>query len=497
MLLQIPLPSFSPAQPEIFLAISIFAMTLIGLFSGRKAFQITYGMSLGVIVIALLLTLKMAWTLGFTSSARITFNSLFICDIFSAYMKIFLLCGVGLILTMTRSSLIQSELALFEYPILILTSTLGMMLMISANDLLSLFIALELMSLSLYILIALKRRDLQASEASLKYFILGALATGIFLYGASWVYGYAGTTHFEVLERFLFAHHTEKMPFLLIGLPLIIAGIVFKISAAPFHMWAPDVYQGTPTPVLAFLVTAPKFAAFALLLRLLTGPFSTLMTPHGSNIFKVLAITSMFIGAFATLTQQSIRRFIAYSSIGQVGFALIGTVLANELGYRSTLLFLVFYFITMIGFMGCLVHLSRRGYGLNTLSDLNGLGRHHPVVSFCLGFFIFSLAGIPPMPGFLPKLWMIQAAVQNGQYVLSVIAVLYSVIAAAYYLLFIKAIFIDKPAHENSTMASLKTTGIESLIVTYALIAILLGLMLHPNPLVMWTSYVVSSLMFF
>ncbi|MES2607575.1 MAG: NADH-quinone oxidoreductase subunit N [Pseudomonadota bacterium] len=494
MLWQIPLPSFTPAVPEIFLAIAILIITLIGLFSGRHAFNATYGTSLGAIVITLLLTLKLAFNQ--TEVSYITFSGLFISDIFSVYAKIFLLSGVGLILIMIRSSLLQTGLALFEYPILILTSTLGMMLMISANDLLSVFTALELMSLSLYILIALKRRDLAASEASLKYFILGALATGIFLYGASWVYGYAGTTNFDVLERFLSAHSAEKFPYLLVGLTLIIVGIAFKISAAPFHMWAPDVYQGTPTPVLSFLVTMPKFAAFALMLRLITGPFNTLMH-HGSKIFMCLAITSMFIGAFAALTQQPIRRFIAYSSIGQVGFALIGIILASEPGYRSTLLFLVFYLITMIGFMGCLVHLSRRGHELNTLSDLNGLGRHHPIVSFCLGFFIFSLAGIPPMPGFLPKLWMIQTAVQHEHYILSVIAVLYSVIAAAYYLLLIKAIFIDTPADDNSTVAVLKTSGSESLIVAYGLIALLLGLMFYPNPLITWTSHVAAALMFF
>ena len=495
MLLQVPFPSFTPAGPEIFLAISILLLTLIGLFTGRHSFRATYGASIGVIGIALLLTVKMAFILGQTSTARITFSGLFVSDIFSVYAKIFLLSGTGLILLMVRSSLIQTELSFFEYPILILTSTLGMMLMISANDLLSVFVALELMSLSLYILIALKRRSLQASEASLKYFILGALATGIFLYGASWVYGYTGTTDFEVLERFLRTHNLEAMPYLLIGLTLIIAGIAFKISAAPFHMWAPDVYQGTPTPVLAFLVTVPKFTVFALLLRLLTGPFNTLMT-YGSKVFALLAVTSMFIGAFAALTQTSIRRFIAYSSIGQVGFGLVGILLANEQGYRSTLLFIVFYLITMIGFMGCLVHLSRRGYELNTLSDLNGLGRHHPVVSFCLGFFIFSLAGIPPMPGFLPKLWMIQAAVQQEQYALSAIAVVYSVIAAAYYLLLVKAIFIDKAAPTNSTVASLKTSGSANLMVTYGLIILLLWLMIYPNPLMTWTSYVSTSLIF-
>jgi len=496
MLWQVPLPSFTPAQPEIFLAISILLLTLLGLFSGRHAFRATYGASLGVIAITFLLVMKMAFVLGQTGVARVTFNGLFISDLFSTYVKIFLTSGVGLILVIVRSSLKQTELALFEYPILILTSTLGMLLMISANDLLSVFVALELMSLSLYILIALKRRDLASSEASLKYFILGALATGIFLYGASWVYGYAGTTNFEVLERFLFAHNAEKMPYLLVGLTLIIAGIAFKISAAPFHMWAPDVYQGTPTPVLTFLVTMPKLAAFALILRLLTGPFSTTMQ-HGSKIFIFLAIASMCIGAFSALTQQSIKRFIAYSSIGQVGFALIGLSLANEPGYKATLLFIIFYVITMLGFMGCLVHLSRRGHELNTLSDLNGLGRHHPIVSFCLGFLIFSLAGIPPMPGFLPKLWLLQTAIQYDHYALSVIAVLYSVIAAAYYLMLIKAIFIDNPTQSNSAVASLKTSDSASLIVTYGLIALLIGLMIHPNPLITWTSRVAASLMFF
>jgi NADH-quinone oxidoreductase subunit N len=205
----------------------------------------------------------------------------------------------------------------------------------------------------------------------------------------------------------------------------------------------------------------------------------------------------MFVGGFAALTQQSLRRFIAYSSIGQVGFALIGFVLANEPGYRSSLLFLVFYITTMIGFMGCLVHLSKRGYELKTLSDLNGLALHHPFVSFCLGFFIFSLAGIPPLPGFLPKLWIIQTSVQQEYYVLSILAVMYSVIAAAYYLLLIKSIFIDKPASNNGGVATLKTSGYESLIVTYGIVVFLLGLMIYPNALMRWTSKVAASLTFF
>lgn len=496
MLWQIPLPSFIPAQSEIFLSIWILCLTLVGLFSGRHAFKATYIGSLIGIVITFLLTLKVGFLLNQSTAPRITFNGLFISDLFSIYMKVFTLVGTGLVLSMIRSSLVQTELAFFEHPILILTSTLGMMLMISANDLLSLFVAIELMSLSLYILIALKRKDLQASEASLKYFILSALATGIFLYGASWVYGYSGTTNYEVLERFLAAHTTEKMPYLVIGFMLIITGLAFKISAAPFHMWAPDVYQGTPTPVLSFLITLPKFAAFAVILRIIAVPLGHLM-PHVSMIFLVLSIASMAIGAFAALTQHSIRRFIAYSSIGQIGFALIGAYLANEEGYRTTLLFLVYYMATMIGLMGCLVHLSRRGHPLNTLTDLNGLGRHHPIVAFCFGFFIFSLMGIPPMPGFLPKLMMIQAIVHQGHYILAVIAVLYSVIAAAYYLLFIKAIFIDKPLNENTNIASLQTSGTESLIVTYGLIIILLGLIFYPNPLITWTSYVSASLLYF
>ncbi|MDP3372358.1 MAG: NADH-quinone oxidoreductase subunit N [Candidatus Paracaedibacteraceae bacterium] len=493
---QIHLPSFVSAQAEIFLAIWILCLTLVGLFAGRHAFRATYIGSIIGIVITFLLTLKVSFLLNHTTMARVTFNGLFISDVFSIYAKIFVISGVGLILAMIRSSLIQTELAFFEYPILTLTSTLAMLLMISANDLLSLFVALELMSLSLYILIALKRKDLKASEASLKYFILSALATGIFLYGASWIYGYSGTTNYEVLERFLSAHTTERMPYLIMGFMLVISGIAFKVSAAPFHMWAPDVYQGTPTPVLSFLSTVPKFVAFIIVLRLITGPFHHLM-PHASIIFLILSVGSMLIGAFAALTQQSIKRFIAYSSIGQIGFALIGVYLAVGEGYHVTLLFLVYYLITMIGFMACLVHLSRRGHALSTLADLNGLGKHHPIISFCLGFFVFSLMGIPPMPGFLPKLMIIQATVHQGHYALSIVAVLYSVIAAAYYLLFIKAIFIDQPLNEHTDIASLKTSGAESLIVAYGLVATLLSLIFYPNPLIAWTSYVAASLLYF
>ncbi len=490
MLWQIPLPSFTPALPEIFLALSILALTLVGLFSGRHAFKVTYILSLIVIGITLALIVVQP------NTPRITFSGLFISDAFSIYAKIFITSTVGLILVMVKSSLVQNELALFEYPILVLTSTLGMMLMVSANDLISVFMAIELLSLSLYILIALKRKSVEASEASLKYFILGALATGILLYGISWIYGFSGTTNFEILARFLHNHELQNIVFLVIGLTLILVGIAFKISAAPFHMWAPDVYHGTPIPIMVFLVSVPKFAAFMVVIRLLTDPFSTLMV-HWSNVIMVLSISSMIIGAFAALTQQSIKRFIAYSSIGQVGFALIGIMLSNEMGYRATLMFLVFYLITIVGFMGGLVHLSRRGHAIHTLADLNGLGRHHPIISFCLGFFIFSLAGIPPLPGFLPKLMMIQSTIQHNYYGISIVAVLYSVIAAAYYLMLIKAIFIDKPARADSAAAMLKTHDNESLIVTYSLLILLLGLMIFPNPLLSWTSRVTTSLTFF
>jgi NADH-quinone oxidoreductase subunit N len=482
--------SLHALYPELYMGIMIMLMTVSGLFL-KNAFRVIYAACLITVITTLIFVLVQPHTF------QVALNGFWVKDLFSFYIKIFILLAVIFIIIMTKSSVIHEELAYFEYPIILLCSTLGMMMMISSNDFISLFMATELMSLSLYILIPLKKRNSASSEAGLKYFILGSLSTAIMLYGISWIYGFTGTTNFELIQRFLSTHGdtlVAQKGYLLVGVVCVIISFAFKVSAAPFHLWAPDVYQGTPTPIMTYLITVPKFAVFGVLLRLFSQPFHALSVSY-SKIFTVISVASMLVGAYAALTQTSVRRFIAFSSIGQIGFSLLGLAIANEAGYRSTLSFMVFYMFSMIGLMGVFTHLSRRGYSFETLSDLNGLGRYHPGIAFTLGFFIFSLAGIPPLPGFLPKLLMIQSAIQNEFYIFSLIAVMYSVIAAAYYLLFIKAIFLDKSANTTS-LVTLRTHETTSLILTYILVIALTAFLVFPSGFLNWTSHVVSSLVF-
>jgi NADH-quinone oxidoreductase subunit N len=399
-------------------------------------------------------------------------------------------------MSVCKRSIETFQLNQFELPILLLSCVLGMMLMCSANDFLTVFMAIELMSLSLYVILALKRKNLESSEASLKYFILGALASGLMLYGISWIYGFAGSTDFTTLERFLSGKTTENYFYILFGFALLLSGLSFKVAAAPFHNWAPDVYQGIPLPILTFLATVPKFSMFALLLRLLTGPFNALHTKWWF-LLAVVAVASMLVGGIATLTQRSIKRFVAYSAIGQIGFAMMGLSLASEHGYTNTLLFLVYYMIAAVGFLAILMALSHdKKFQIQRIEDFAGLGKNHPILATCLGFFVLSMAGIPPFAGFMPKLLLLQTTVSHEHYTLAFIGVMYSVLAAAYYLFLIKAMFIDTPTDSRlKVITAIKIDRTEmSLIIL--LVLVLLAITIAPNPLVKWISHVISFLVY-
>ncbi|NBT85131.1 MAG: NADH-quinone oxidoreductase subunit N [Alphaproteobacteria bacterium] len=484
------IPVLMPAVPEIFLMVVAFALLIGSLVKSKNVFRWSFLIAkVSLLIAAILLWMQ-------PSVLQITFNGLFINDDFTIAIKLLLILGGIVVLILTSHSQPTEGLQVSEYPILILLAILGMMFMISAADLLSMFMGIELQSLSIYILVAMRRKNSGSSEAALKYFILGALSTGILLYGCSLIYGFTGTTNFDVLDRFFKNISKFDIHFIgpCIGLILIISALAFKISAAPFHMWAPDVYQGAPTAITAFLATVPKVAAFALLMRVLIHPFGGL-SPIWYSVIAILAIISMLWGAIAALTQKNIKRFIAYSSIGHIGFALIGITLANESGLKASLIYLIFYMLMTIGLFGGLLYLEQKGKDIYSLSDLNGLGREYPFIAFLLGFILFSMAGIPPLPGLLPKLLVLRVAVNHNSYALSIFAVIYSVIAAAYYLIIIKAIFLDKPVGlELRSVTGSRKNNLPVTLVLTGIVAILIGLLIFPDAILKWAGKASTAL---
>jgi NADH-quinone oxidoreductase subunit N len=362
-------------------------------------------------------------------------------DAFSKFTKLLVIAGAALGVLLALDWNVKEGLAKFEYPILLLFSTVGMMIMLSANDLMALYIGLELLSLSLYVVAAFDRDNARSSEAGLKYFVLGALASGLLLYGSSLVYGFAGSTNFDRIADAVGA--TEGAPFgLVIGLVFVLAALAFKISAVPFHMWTPDVYEGAPTPVTAFFATAPKVAAIGLLTRVATGPFGDIAA-QWQQVIILCSLGSMILGALAAIGQKNIKRLMAYSSIGHVGYALIGLAVGTELGVRALLVYMAIYVFTNVGAFAVLAAMRRQGRALEGVDDLAGLGRTDPAMALAMTVFMFSMAGIPPLAGFFGKYFVIGAAIQGGYITLAVVAVLTSAVSAYYYLRVIKVMWFD------------------------------------------------------
>ena len=360
-------------------------------------------------------------------------------------MKIVVLGASSLALVLSLDYLRHAKAERFEYPLLMLFATLGMMMMISANNLLSLYIGLELQSLSLYVLAAIRRDTMRSSEAGLKYFVLGALSSGMLLYGITMVYGFAGTTEFEKLARVLITAEGVTPEFgIIIGLVFVAAGLAFKVSAVPFHMWTPDVYEGAPTPVTAFFAAAPKLAAIALLLRVMIGPFGPL-ADQWQQIFIVVSAGSMILGAFAAINQTNLKRLLAYSSIGHVGYALVGLAAGGVGGVRSVIVYMTIYVVMTVGTWACVLCMRQHDRMVENIDDLSGLSRTHPMLALAMGIFMFSMAGIPPLAGFFAKLYVFLAAVEAQLYTLAIIGVLSSVVAAYYYLRIVKLMYFDEP----------------------------------------------------
>jgi NADH-quinone oxidoreductase subunit N len=431
------LESWTLARPELFLAAVTSLLLIYGVVRGEAATQfVSIATSVALVVTAVLL---------FAPYREGTaFASLFIVDRLTATMKALVLVGSAIAILMSRAYFEQVKAWRFEYPILVALATLGMLLMISANDLMALYVGLELQSLALYVIAAFQRDSVRSTEAGVKYFVLGSVASGMLLFGASLIYGFCGGTAFVEISKALLDGRAGEIG-AVIGLVFVVAGLAFKVSAVPFHMWTPDVYEGAPTPVTALFSVAPKIAAVSLMVSVLMGPFKPLFA-QWQQIIVVASVLSMALGAFAALRQQNIKRLMAYSSIGNVGYILLGLASGSEKGIQSVVFYLAIYLVMSLGVFATILLMKRRGVMLESIPDLAGLARSQPMMALAMLLFMFSLAGIPPLAGFWGKLYIFIAAVEAKLYVPAVLGVLASVVASYYYLRIVKVMYFDEPA---------------------------------------------------
>jgi NADH-quinone oxidoreductase subunit N len=429
------MPALGPALPELILAVGVLALILFGALKGEKSYAAVTMGSVVLIGIALVAVITLP------SGRMVTFNGSFVVDDFARFMKVLALIASGAAIIMSMDYLRRQGLTRFEYPILIVLATIGMMMMISANDLIALYLGLELQSLSLYVIASIHRDDARSSEAGLKYFVLGALSSGMLLYGASLIYGFTGTISFQGIAAIL---QGKAGIGAILGLVFVSAGLAFKISAVPFHMWTPDVYEGSPTPVTAFFAAAPKVAAMALTVRVFMTAFPGIVGDW-RQIVVFISIASMLLGAFAAIGQRNIKRLMAYSSIGHVGFALVGLAAGTQQGVNGVLIYMTIYLAMTLGTFACILAMRRDGAYVEDIEDLSGLSRTQPALAFLLGMLLFSLAGIPPLAGFFAKFYVFAAAIQANLFALAVIGVLTSVVSTYYYLRIVKIMYFDAP----------------------------------------------------
>jgi NADH-quinone oxidoreductase subunit N len=427
----------SSVLPELFLALAAMALLMLGVF--RKADS-----DRGIMLLAAAATvaaLLLVWLVPADGAA--SFDGLFVNDGFSRFMKVLALAGAAITIVMAVGFSLREGMDRFEFPVLLLLAALGMLMMISANDLIALYVGLELQSLSLYVVAAFRRDSVRSTEAGLKYFVLGALSSGMLLYGSSMVYGFAGTTGFEGLAAALGGASGQPSLGLVIGLVFVVAGLAFKISVVPFHMWTPDVYEGAPTAVTAFLAAAPKVAAMALFVRVLMGPFGG-MVEQWQQIIVFVSIASMALGAFAAINQTNIKRLMAYSSIGHMGYALVGLAAGSASGVRGIAIYMAIYLFMNLGTFACILCMRQNGRLVERIDDLAGLSKTNPLMALALAIFMFSMAGIPPLAGFFGKLYVFLAAIESGLFTLAVIGVVASVVSAFYYVRIVKVMYFDE-----------------------------------------------------
>ncbi|MET3352171.1 NADH-quinone oxidoreductase subunit NuoN [Xanthobacter autotrophicus] len=435
------LPPIGAVLPELVLAISAIVLILIGAVRGEGSANLVTGLAIAVLAaVGVLVLLQPA--------VEVTaFNGSLVVDAYSRFMKLLAVLGAVVSLIMAVDWQAREKQAKFEYAVLVVIATLGMCMLISAGDLIALYLGLELMSLSLYVVAAINRDSIRSTEAGLKYFVLGALSSGMLLYGASFIYGFTGSVNFLQIA----AVAKEPSFGLIFGIVFLLAGLCFKVSAVPFHMWTPDVYEGAPTPVTAFFASAPKVAAMAIFVRVVIEAFPH-VTHQWQQIVAFVSLASMVLGAFAAIGQRNIKRLLAYSSIGHMGFALVGLAAGTPEGVRGVLLYMSIYVVMTLGTFACVLTMRRKGQAVETIEDLSGLARRNPVMALALGALMFSLAGIPPLAGFLAKYYVFVAAIQAGLYGLAVVGVLASVVGAFYYLRVVKIMYFDEPVDDFDPM---------------------------------------------
>jgi NADH-quinone oxidoreductase subunit N len=434
----ISLAALAPAFPEVALAIGTLVLLLGGVIFSKDRHET-------VSVLAIILLVAVLGLVIVHPALGQVFNGGFIEDGFSRYMKALVLGGSAFALVLSFNSARENGLNKFEFSILVLLATLGMMMMVSANDLMSLYVGLELQSLALYVVAAMKRDSAKATEAGLKYFVLGALSSGMLLYGASLIYGFTGHTQLDLIVGAI--AEGERSIGLIFGMVFLLAGVAFKISAVPFHMWTPDVYEGAPTPVTAFFASAPKVAAMALFVRLVTVSFGP-VTGDWQQIVIFLSIASMVLAAFAAIGQNNLKRLIAYSSIGHVGFALVGLSSGTVTGVEGVAIYMAIYLTMTIGLFACILSLKTEAGFVETIGELSGLAQRRPFVAAIMAVLMFSLVGLPPLAGFFAKWHVFLAAIESGLFLLAVIGMLASAVSAFYYLRVVKTMYFDAPVLE-------------------------------------------------
>jgi NADH-quinone oxidoreductase subunit N len=451
--------ALAPAYPELLLAVGTLVLLLVGVLLRRDRHDL---ISTAAIVLLVAVAL-----VAFSSPEGLLFNGGFIADAFARYMKLLVLGGSALALVLSFSSARHNGLDKFEYSVLVLLATLGMMAMVSANDLMSLYVGLELQSLALYVVAAMRRDDTKATEAGLKYFVLGALSSGMLLYGASLIYGFTGTTQLDQIVRMIALE--DRSIGLIFGMVFLLTGVAFKISAVPFHMWTPDVYEGAPTPVTAFFASAPKIAAMALFVRIVTVSFEPIISDW-QQIVIFLSIASMVLAAFAAIGQNNLKRLLAYSSIGHVGFALVGLSSGTAVGVEGVAVYMAIYIAMTVGIFAAILSLRTESGYVETIPDLAGLARKRPFVAAIIAIIMFSFIGLPPLAGFFAKWQVFLAAIDAQLFVLAVIGVLASAVSAFYYLRIVKVMYFDEPVAEFAAVPrelTLVMAVIGFLIVTY------------------------------
>ncbi len=435
-----------PIWPEIVLACGAMLMLMIGVYAGEGSARFVNGLCV------LLLIAVGALVVLMPAGRTAMFGGSFVVDDFARFLKLLMLTGSAGALLLSLDYLTNEKQQKSEYGVLVLLATLGMMLLISASDLIALYLGLELMSLPLYVIAASNRDNARSTEAGLKYFVLGALSSGMLLYGASLIYGFTGTVNFAGIAK---ATQSGGAGIgLIFGLVFLFAGFCFKISAVPFHMWTPDVYEGAPTPVTAFFAAAPKVAGVAIFVRATVVAFPGI-THSWQQIVVFVAIASMVLGAFAAIGQKNIKRLMAYSSIGHMGFALVGLAAGTPDGVQGVLIYMSIYVAMTLGTFACILSMRRDGLMVENIADLAGLSRTHPTMAFFFAMLLFSLAGIPPLAGFFAKFYVFLAAIDAGLYTLAVIGVLASVVGAFYYLTIVKIMYFDEPVKSFQSMPGL------------------------------------------